>query len=102
MKSKSNSLIDSYLSGKNAAYLVDAILEELPPLEEIRRDILRDLPGATIRFERGSNLVFIDHNDSLLLSEMIKYYERVYPELEFAPDAPRNCEETVDEKKMEE
>jgi hypothetical protein len=85
MKS-SKSLIELHLSGKGASYLIDAVLEELPPVNEIRTTILNDLPkGSKIRFEQDRTC-YITCQDRHLLAEMIVFYERVYPEVEFVAE----------------
>lgn len=77
-------LIELALSGKSAAYIIDALMEELPPVPVIRQTILNNLPkGSDVQFEE--NVVFVQCPDRRVLLERLHYFEVAYPELEFVP-----------------
>lgn len=77
----SNRLIDLHVSGASAKYLVDALLEELPSPDIIRRSILRDLPKSKVTIE--SDVVYIDCVDRQAVVEKLPLFEHMYPELDF-------------------
>jgi hypothetical protein len=77
-------LIDMHLSGKGARHLIDAVLEELPPLPAIRTSLLRDLPkGSRVRVDEADSVFYVDCADRYVLKERLAFYERAYPEIDF-------------------
>lgn len=84
---RSASLIDLHLSGKSAQLVIDDLLEELPPLPAIRQSLLRDLPRSSkVRVDEKNMILYIDCDDRRSMMETVTLYERIYPEVEFAPD----------------
>lgn len=77
----SRKLIDLYVSGESAKYLVDALLDDLPPPSIIKQTILRDLPGSKVIIE--ADVVYIDCKDRKAVIEKLPFFECMYPELDF-------------------
>jgi len=77
----STKLIDLRVSGTSAKYLVDALLEELPPPDVIKRTILRDLPKSLVIVKE--DVVYIECSDRQLLASTLPLFEHMYPELDF-------------------
>lgn len=77
----SSKLIDLHISGASAKYLVDALLEELPSPDVIRKTILKDLPRSKVKIE--NDVVWIDCEDRKSVVEKITLFEHMYPELDF-------------------
>lgn len=81
----SKKLIDLHLSGESARYLIDALVEELPAPDVIRRSILRDLPkGSSVTID--GEAVYIRCEDRRALVEKLPLFELMYPELDFVHD----------------
>jgi hypothetical protein len=84
---RSTSLIDLHLSGKSAKIVIDEVLAELPPLPSIRQSILNELPrGSRVRVDEKNMVFYVDCSDRRSMVETITLYERIYPEVEFAPE----------------
>lgn len=84
----SRRLIDLHLSGESAKYLIDALVEELPPPEVIRQSILRDLPkGSSITIEGAAAYIYCE--DRRVLVEKLPLFELMYPELDFVHEPKR-------------
>ena len=82
MTSDSKRLIELHLSGKSAAHVIDALLEELPAYPVVRQTILHDLPkGSDVTIDDG--VVYIVCEDRDLLRWKLPYFESMYPELDF-------------------
>jgi hypothetical protein len=80
--SKSKRLIDLHLSGKSARHVIEALVEELPPVFVIKQSVLKDLPkGSEVTIDE--NVVYIICNDKRALVEKVPYFELMYPELDF-------------------
>ena len=78
------SLIEQVCGGKSAKYIIDAIMEELPPLPAIRTSLIREIPKAAVRIEE--NTFFIsppEKNDKYKMQEIVETYRLMYPEIEF-------------------
>ena len=84
----SRSLVDKYLSGQSAQYLIDSLVEDLPPLPAIKSSLMRDLPKDTVvRIE--DNVFYLQSNNQhhkSAIYEQLRYFESAYPELEFVVD----------------
>ena len=75
-------LIEQSLTGTSAKYLVDSLVEELPPLPALYTSIRRELPpDSVVKIEE--NVVYISQIDKSRISEEVRYLSLVYPELEF-------------------
>jgi len=85
----STKLIEQLLSGQSARHIVDALIEELPPLPALKSSIQRELPRG-VSFDIEGNAVFI-HGDSEL-TESVLFLESAYPELDFIlkPDTTKS------------
>jgi hypothetical protein len=78
----SRKLIDLHLTGQSARYLIDSLVEELPPPEVIRMSVLRDLPkGSNVTLDEG--VVYIQCEDARVVAEKLPLFELMYPELDF-------------------
>lgn len=77
----STKLIDLRVSGTSAKYLVDALLEELPPPYVIKGTILRDLPKSKVTIDK--DVVYIECADNQAVVEKMPLFEHMYPELDF-------------------
>jgi len=81
----SKHLVDHLLSGKSAQHVIDALVEDLPPLPVIRSSIQRDMPKDTIvRIE--DNVFYLqskNKQDKSKVHEQLRFFELAYPELEF-------------------
>lgn len=77
----SKRLIELYVSGASAKYLVDALLEELPSPSVIRQTVLRDLPGSKVTIE--NDVVYIECDDRQAVIRSLPILECMYPELDF-------------------
>lgn len=85
----SKSLLESTLNGKSAKYLVDSLIEDLPPLPTLYQSICKELPkSAEVSIEDGA--VTIKHYSPESLSESVRFLELVYPELDFVLEAKAN------------
>ena len=80
----STRLIEQIVSGKSAQYVIDALVEELPPLPALRSSIMRDLPrGTQVAIDGEIVYVTAPDADKYELHEQVEFLRRVYPELEF-------------------
>ena len=77
----SNKLIDLHVCGASAKYLVEALLEELPPPDVIKRTILRDLPKSKVTIDK--DVVYIECSDRQDVANKLPLFEHMYPELDF-------------------
>jgi hypothetical protein len=85
--SKTSHLIDSYLSGQSAKYLIDSVVDELPSKNELQKSISNSLPKGT-KFEFDESVVRIDGQDKSpdeynSLMQEVHYLQAAYPELFF-------------------
>ena len=78
----SKKLIEQIVSGKSAQYVIDALVEELPPLPAIKASISRDLPRGT-KVEIDDEVVYIETDDRDKIREHVEFLSQVYPELDF-------------------
>jgi len=75
-------LIERSISGSSAEYLVDSLVEDLPPLPALYTSIRKELPNdAIVRID--DNVVFIKVKDNNTVTEQVYYLTLVYPELDF-------------------
>lgn len=78
----SKKLIELTLSGKSAEHVIEALLEELPPLPALKSSIMQDLPKYT-KVKIEENVVYLGGENRRLLHERAEFLSLVYPELEF-------------------
>lgn len=81
-------LISLHLSGKSASRLIEAIMDELPPIDSIRKSLQRELPkGAKVTYNEEDNAFIIEKGNNTenryILIETVLFYERAYPEIDF-------------------
>lgn len=86
--SRSGSLIDRHLQGVKVKSIIDSVLEELPPVNDIIQSIRRELPrGSKVKFVNRDRAIYIECADTrLLMTRVIPFYESAYPEIEFIPE----------------
>lgn len=88
MPSNTKSIIEQVVSGKSSKYLIDAIVEELPPFPMIRSSLQRELPkGSIIRVDESTFFIKVsDKEDRHSIDESLEIFRSMYPELEFVID----------------
>ena len=83
----SRTFIDQHLDGKNIESVIDSIIDDCPPIHEIKRQLSLDLPekAKMIVNEADKTIkIFCEKNeDRWKLNEILTYYEVAYPEIEF-------------------
>jgi hypothetical protein len=90
-----NNLIEKSISGQSAKYLIDSLVDDLPPITVLNASIRRELPKKT-EFEIEENTVYItapvastnvyvnETTETLdRINKGVEYLRLVYPELEF-------------------
>lgn len=93
LEAKSRRLIELHVSGSGAKHLIDAFVEELPPLPAIRQSLLRELPRhSNIRIDEMVFYVECDDRDSAY--NTLSLYETMYPEIEFVLVGHANADQT--------
>lgn len=78
-------LVEQVVSGKSAQHIIDALVEELPPLPMLYQIVRKEMPrGTGVRIEE--NVVFVKPQSKVLkskVSERSDYLQLMFPELEF-------------------
>jgi transcription antitermination factor NusG len=78
-------LVEQVVSGKSAQHIIDALVEELPPLPMLYQIVRKEMPrGTGVRIEE--NVVFVKPQTKVLkskVSERSDYLQLMFPELEF-------------------
>jgi hypothetical protein len=78
---RSKKLVDSYLAGSSAKYLVDALIDDLPSESQIRSTLLSLLPrGSRLKFVESTVCIYADED---LDDTLLNTFDALYPELEF-------------------
>jgi hypothetical protein len=88
-------LIEQVVQGRGPRETLDALLEELPSVQDIARDVHRELTarGLTCQVhasKREANVVYVLLEErSFAADAVVDIYERSYPELRFLVDVDR-------------
>jgi len=80
----STRLVEQVVSGKSAQHIIDALVEELPPLPMLYQIVRKEMPrGTGVRIEE--NVVFVESSraDRSKIREHTDYLQLMFPELEF-------------------
>lgn len=90
-----NRLIEHALAGKSAQHIVDALIEELPPLPMLYQTIRKELPkGTGVRIEEYDDSISVgdgtpvfvkpaSKSTAMKVRERVDYLRLMFPELEF-------------------
>lgn len=80
-----NRLVEQVCSGKSAQHIIDALVEELPPLPMLYQIVRKEMPrGTGVRIEE--TVVFVkpqSKTDKPRVTERSDYLALMFPELEF-------------------
>lgn len=76
-------LITYNLSGKAAAYLIDALLQEAPNIEQVVRDLQKEVGSQKITVDGGFVVIECQEDDKESIYPIRDQYAAMHPDLDF-------------------
>jgi len=94
-KQRAQDLICQCIQGKAPKDVIDELAAELPDLNQVKSDLLRDLgregivlPKESVKISDSSLLIETETASYNVFRMVLSVYERVYPDVEFLISTP--------------